>query len=78
MECSGISYYEDLLNLISKTQCYIQQDATVHRSVKPHILSVFGDIALAKGAEFKNYFQAVIATINQASVTTVDKVSETC
>ena len=36
---------------------------------------MFGDIALAIGPNFKTYFDVVIATLNQASATTVDKVS---
>jgi len=48
-------------------------DNSVHRSVKPQILSVFGDMALATGPEFRKYLDHVLQTLMQASQAQVDR-----
>lgn len=53
---------------------YLLQNVGVHRSVKPQILSIFGDIALAVGPYFKNYLEVVLTTLQQATQAQVDKV----
>ena len=60
--------------MVSNTGLPVFQNAGVHKSVKPHILSVFGDVALAIGPFFKNYLEVVLTTLQQATQAQVDKV----
>ncbi|XP_023325397.1 importin subunit beta-1 [Eurytemora carolleeae] len=48
-------------------------DNSVHRTVKPQILSVFGDMALAVGPEYVKYLDVVMTTLMQASQCQVDR-----
>ena len=47
------------------------QSNEVNRNVKPHIISAFGDIALAIGDKFEYYIQHVVSMLQSAQVTTV-------
>ncbi|XP_067687628.1 importin subunit beta-1-like isoform X1 [Haliotis asinina] len=62
-------YCNDLMLLLMENL----RNESVHRSVKPQILSVFGDIALAIGPQFRNYLEFVLGTLQQASQAQVDK-----
>uniref|UniRef100_H2ZAY3 Importin N-terminal domain-containing protein n=1 Tax=Ciona savignyi TaxID=51511 RepID=H2ZAY3_CIOSA len=64
-----LPYCDELMNILLTNL----SDAGVHRSVKPHILSVFGDIALAVGGDFKTYLPVVLQTLQQAASAQVDK-----
>lgn len=64
-----LPYCDEIMTLLLENL----SNNTVHRSVKPQIFSVFGDIALSIGPEFRKYLDIVLQTLAQASQTNVDR-----
>mmetsp|Transcript_41983 Transcript_41983/g.64654 ORF Transcript_41983/g.64654 Transcript_41983/m.64654 type:complete len:863 (+) Transcript_41983:90-2678(+) len=58
-------YCDEIMNALVETL----KDSTIHRSVKPPVLSCFGDIAMAIGAAFDPYLQFSVMLLMQASTT---------
>ncbi|KAG8330366.1 Importin subunit beta-1 [Homalodisca vitripennis] len=69
LKSKALPYCDEIMTLLLENL----GDSTVHRSVKPQILSVFGDIALSIGPEFKKYLDVVLQTLVQASQAQVDR-----
>ncbi|XP_055921820.1 importin subunit beta [Eupeodes corollae] len=58
---------------IMSTLCDNLSQPTLHRSVKPQILSVFGDMALSIGTDFVKYLPVVLEMLLHASRVQVDQ-----
>lgn len=63
-----IPYCDDIMSLLLENL----SNAALHKSVKPQILSVFGDMALSIGPEFKKYLPVVLQMLQHASQCQVD------
>mmetsp|Transcript_47014 Transcript_47014/g.56853 ORF Transcript_47014/g.56853 Transcript_47014/m.56853 type:complete len:869 (-) Transcript_47014:375-2981(-) len=58
-------YCDDIMGALMQAL----QNQELHRSVKPPVLSCFGDIALAIGAQYEKYLQVSLMMLMQASQT---------
>uniref|UniRef100_U5EL75 Putative karyopherin importin beta 1 n=1 Tax=Corethrella appendiculata TaxID=1370023 RepID=U5EL75_9DIPT len=71
--CRGLKnkitpYCDEIMTLLLENL----SNPTIHRSVKPQILSVFGDMALSIGPEFTKYLNIVLQMLAHATQVLVD------
>lgn len=71
--CRGLKtkilpYCDEIMTLLLENL----NNPQIHRSVKPQILSVFGDMALSIGPEFKKYLNVVLQMLVQAVRVQID------
>ncbi|KAK7575826.1 hypothetical protein V9T40_012112 [Parthenolecanium corni] len=69
LKAAILPYCDEIMTLL----LHNLSDNTVHRSVKPQILSLFGDIALAIGPAYEKYLEIVFGMLVQASHIQVDR-----
>lgn len=67
-----LPYCDQIFDLLSETL----RNNSVNRSLKPHILSAFGDLALAIGPEFKKYLDHVLSALVQVATLQLDQNDE--
>jgi importin subunit beta-1 len=67
IESAMVPYCDDIMNAMVEDL----KDSSIHRSVKPPVLSAFGDIAMAIGGAYQPYLQFSMLMLMQASNTTV-------
>jgi importin subunit beta-1 len=62
-------YCDEIMTLLLENL----SNPTIHRNVKPQILSVFGDMALSIGPDFKKYLNVVLQMLSHATLVQVDQ-----
>lgn len=71
--CRGLKnkilpYCDEIMTLLLENL----SNPSIHRSVKPQILSVFGDMALSIGTDFKKYLNIVLQMLTHATQVQID------
>lgn len=63
-----LPYCDDLMRALLE----LLQSPKVDRSVKPHVISLFADVALAIGGDFERYIQVVLGVLSQAGTVQIN------
>jgi len=69
LESNILPFVDELLALCLE----ILTDGTMDKSVKPQVVAIFGDLALAIGPHFFKYLETILTTLLQASTADVDR-----